>query len=215
MNIGAKEEIELLIKRYGILKDIKEDITLAVESIMNSYNSGGKLLICGNGGSAADSLHIVGELMKSFVLKRRLADDMQQKIREKFPKFADYYIDNLQNGIPSISLVGESALITAYSNDNDSDLVFAQQVVAIGKKEDILFAISTSGNSENVIHACNMAKIKEMKVIGLTGQTGGKMKDICDVLIAAPSNITYQIQELHLPIYHTICLALEKELFEK
>lgn len=213
MKESSKKEIELLIDRYPILLNIKSDIELAIEYMINSYIKGGKILICGNGGSSADSLHMVGELMKSFVLKRKLAQEKQDEIRRNFPENADYYIDNLQCALPAISLVNEVGLVTAYANDNSSDLVFAQQVIGYGKKEDILFAISTSGNSSNIIHAINIAKINNIKVIGLTGETGGKMKNICDVLIAVPSKITYQIQELHLPVYHTICLVLENEFF--
>lgn len=215
MKKSTLNEIDLLVKRYPQLETIKSTMEAAVNCIIESYKNGGKMLVCGNGGSAADSLHIVGELMKSFVLKRRLSKDKQNEIRMMFPENADYYISNLQCALPAISLVNETSLITAYANDNASDLSFAQQVLGYGRKGDILFAISTSGNSANVVHAARIAKINGLKVIGLTGESGGALKELCDVLLAAPSQVTYQIQEFHLPMYHAICLALENEFFEE
>lgn len=206
-------EISVFSKRYPSLEPLKNQLVESVRVILNSYNCGGKILVCGNGGSAADSLHIVGELMKSFVLSRKLPQELQYKLRCSFPESADYYINNLQGAAPAISLVSETALITAYSNDNASDLAFAQQVLGYGRAGDILIAISTSGNSENVIHAARIAKAIGVKVISLTGQGGGKLAELSDVLLDVPSKVTYQIQELHLPIYHAICMAVEQELF--
>lgn len=209
----TENEIDVLLTRYPALGELRRDLLKAVEWISQAVRSGNKLLVCGNGGSAADSLHIVGELMKGFVLERRLPADFQARFREKFPEESDYYIQNLQQGIPAISLVNETALVTAYSNDNCADLAFAQQVLGYGVSGDILIAISTSGNSANVVHAARVAHIQGMKVIALTGAGGGKLSDLSDVLLAVPSEITYQIQEYHLPIYHALCLAAEKELF--
>lgn len=206
-------EINVLISRYPCLELLKKRLMESVEVIIESYSHGGKLLICGNGGSAADSLHIVGELMKSFVLKRKLPRDLQDNLRSSYPDSAEYYIKNLQSAVPAISLVNEVGLITAYNNDNTSDLVFAQQVLACGREGDVLIAISTSGNSKNVIHAAKIARAVGLKVISLTGQGGGGLAGLSDVLLDVPSTITYQIQELHLPVYHTICLAVEQELF--
>lgn len=213
MKKSTKNLIKNLIVRYPLLKNIEENIHLALEELKNTYNNGGKILVCGNGGSAADSLHIVGELMKSFVISRKIKEEQQKKIREFFPEDAEYFINNLQEGIPSLSLVNEVGLITAYGNDNTADLVFAQQVYGNGKKGDTLIVISTSGNSKNVIYAMKLAKIKEIKIISLTGRDGGKIKTLSDININVNEKETYKIQEYHLPIYHNLCLALENELF--
>lgn len=206
-------EIALLIQRYPELSSLVADITCGIELLCSAVRAGGKILICGNGGSAADSLHIVGELMKGFVLERKISAPLQDRLWEEFPDDAAYYIENLQGTIPAISLVNEVSLITAYSNDKCADLVFAQQVMGYGSKNDVLIAISTSGNSTNILHAAKIAKALDMKVLSLTGQAGGKLAKLSDVLLAVPASSTYQIQELHLPVYHTICLAAEAELF--
>ena len=206
-------EIEVLIERYPVLGPMRNELISAVERMVLCVEKGRKILICGNGGSAADSLHIVGELMKSFVLKRKLPPVWQDKLREQYPDLAEYYIQNLQGAIPAISLVNEVSLMTAYSNDNAADLMFAQQVLGYGQVGDVLLAISTSGNSGNVLHAARIANAIGMEVISMTGANGGKLKELSDVLLAAPSTITHQIQEYHLPIYHAICLALEAHFF--
>jgi len=213
MKETTKEIINDLGRRYPKLINIKLDIDLTIEALKKMYFSKNKILICGNGGSAADSLHIVGELGKGFVLPRNVQKDSQNKLRELFPEEADYFINNLQEGISSISLVNEVALMTAYGNDKNSDLIFAQQVYVQGKENDILFAISTSGNSKNVINAIKIAKIKGIKVISLTGRNGGEIKKLSDININVDEKETFKIQEYHLPIYHNICLALENELF--
>ena len=207
-------EITLLLNRYPALKILRGHLVRAVEELVWTFSNGGKLLICGNGGSAADSLHITGELMNSFVKRRPLSEDVILRFREQFPEVAEYYINNLQGALPAISLVSESALMTAYGNDNTADLVFAQQVFGYGKANDVLLAISTSGNSGNVLHAARVARAMGLKVIGLTGEKGGALAELSDILLNVPSGITYQIQEMHLPIYHTLCLAVEAELFE-
>lgn len=209
----ASREIELLVSRYPVLAPLEESITACVQVLLDCYRGGNKILVCGNGGSAADSLHIVGELMKSFVLKRRLPEELQQRIREECGEAAPDYIENLQRAIPAVSLVSETGLMTAYANDNAADFAIAQQVLGHGKPGDVLIAISTSGNSANVLHAARIARVVGVKVVSLTGEGGGKLKGVSDVLIAVPSRITYQIQELHLPVYHCICLALEAGLF--
>lgn len=203
--------IDTLMTRYPELKDIP--IKQSINEIINCYNNKNKLLICGNGGSAADSIHIVGELMKGFLLPRKLSDKKQNEIKDKFPDSAEYLINNLQGTLQAISLVSEISLLTAYANDKAPDLSFAQQVLGHGKVGDILLAISTSGNSKNVIYAAQLAKIQGLKVISLTGDNGGKLKELSDVLLNAPSDETYIIQEYHLPIYHTICAAVENEFF--
>jgi putative phosphoheptose isomerase len=213
MKIAAAKIIDNLIERYPSLDICKQDILLSVEMLINCYQNKNKLLICGNGGSASDSQHIVGELMKSFRLKRKIPIEIQEQIEDKFPQSSQYYIENLEEPLTAISLVGETSLITAYSNDKAPDLIFAQQVYGLSNAGDILLAISTSGNSKNVLYACEIAQIKGMKIIGLTGQSGGKMNNICDILIKTPEIETYKIQEYHLPIYHAICLAIEEEFF--
>ncbi len=213
MTSFANQEIELLVQRYPVLSELEDQITQTVQLLIKTYRNGGKVLVCGNGGSAADSAHIVGELMKSFVLKRKINRSLQEKFMSVFPEDADYYINNLQEAIPSISLVNEVSLMTAYGNDNVSDLVYAQQVLGYGQPGDVLIAISTSGNSGNVLHATKVAKVLGMNVVSMTGKSGGKVKEYSDILLNVPSDITYQIQELHLPVYHAICLALEQELF--
>ena len=209
------DQIELLIKRYESLKVVKEDIIKAYEIIKESYKNGGKLLACGNGGSAADSEHIVGELMKCFKKKRELDLDFQEKLKNVDPKVGSYLAKNLDKPLEAIALTGEISLNTAIINDldNGGELCFASQVLGYGKKGDVLFAISTSGNSKNIYNACVVAKAKGLKIIVLTGKTGGILKDISDVAIVVPENETYMIQELHLPIYHTLCLMLEDEFF--
>lgn len=207
-------EVEVLIERYPTLGDMRAQLINAIERLVQCVEKGGKILACGNGGSAADSLHIVGELMKSFVLKRRIAPELQAALKAQWGDQADYYIENLEGTVPAISLVNEVSLMTAYSNDKAPDLVFAQQVFGYGRPGDVLLAISTSGNSANVLHAARIARTLGLEVISMTGEGGGKLKDLSDVLLAVPSRVTYQIQEYHLPIYHAICLALEAQFFD-
>lgn len=213
MKHSTQKIIDNLIERHSALASYP--IWRAVDEIAACYNRKNKLLVCGNGGSAADSFHIVGELMKGFLLPRRLKKDDQEKIRALFPETAHYFIENLQRALPAISLVSETALSTAYSNDKTPDLSFAQQVFGHGNAGDILIAISTSGNSKNVIYAAQMAKVQGMKVISLTGSSGGKLRNMSDILINVPSNETFIIQEYHLPIYHTLCAAVENEMFSE
>ena len=205
-------KISELIERYPSLKQIENNLSNSVQMLIDLYKNGGKLLVCGNGGSAADSLHIVGELMKDFVLPRPLPKNIKDAISQSC-EYGDYINANLQVAFPAIALVGSTALESAYANDRASDLAFAQQVYGLGNKDDVLLAISTSGNSKNVLYAIEVAKAKGLKTIALTGESGGKMKDKCDILINAPEKETYKIQELHLPIYHTLCLAIENEFF--
>jgi D-sedoheptulose 7-phosphate isomerase len=213
MKKSTISKIEDLFVRYPKLLCCRESIFAALKILIECYKNDGKLLICGNGGSAADSQHMVGELMKAFVLPRKLSEDKQMKIKQSFPNNCQYLIDNLQQVLPSVSLLGETALTSAYGNDKAPDLVFAQQVFGLGKPGDVFLGISTSGTSKNVLYACEIAKVQDMKLIGLTGETGGKMKEICDVAICVPSNVTFKIQEYHLPIYHALCMALEYEFF--
>ncbi len=195
--------LENLFNNYSELIFLENDIKNACNILIKSFDYEGKLLVCGNGGSAADSEHIVGELMKGFRLKRAVNDE---KIPIEIRK-------NLQGALPAISLTGAISLSTAFANDVNPEFVFAQQVYGLGRKNDVLIAISTSGNAKNVCNAVEVAKAKEIKTIGLTGQKGGKLGEMCDVTIKVPSNETYRIQEYHLPIYHAICEILETEYF--
>lgn len=213
MKASAKEELELLVKRYPILTEIEEQVVATIDLLIECYTKGNKVVICGNGGSASDSLHIVGELMKDFAIKRPLSVALQEEISSQFPEYAEYYIQNLQSPLEALSLVNETALDTAYANDIAGELAVAQQVLGYVKAGDVLLAISTSGNSSNILHAARIAKILNAKVVALTGKSEGALDEIADITVKVPSTITYQIQELHLPIYHTICLALEQEFW--
>lgn len=188
---------------------------MGIELLISCFRGGNKVLVCGNGGSAADSEHIVGELMKAFKLPRYLGADMQEKIRRTYPEDATEMIANLQDAVPAISLVSQTALMTAFSNDQSAQYVFAQQVLGYGAQDDVLLAISTSGNSANVLHAARVAALQGVKVLSLTGETGGKLKVLSNVCICVPSAVTYQIQEYHLPIYHCLCACVENELFSE
>ncbi len=174
---------------------------------------GGRLLVCGNGGSAADSIHIVGELVKSFNHPRPLPEALKEKLRAADPHFGPQLADSLQNPIRAISLVSEASLITAVVNDTHADVMFAQQVLGNGEAGDVLLGITTSGNSKNVLNAAVLAKATGIKVIGLTGPHGGRLKEIADCMILAPGANTPEIQEAHLPLYHALCLMLEEEIF--
>lgn len=210
-----EEQLTLLIERYPKLVVCKEDIKKAYELLETAYSNGRKLLVCGNGGSASDSEHIVGELMKEFKLKRNVYSDQAAALKEIDPELGQVLADNLQGALPAISLTGHSSLQTAYMNDAIPELVFAQQVNGYGKLGDVFLGISTSGNSKNVLYAAVNAKAKGLKVIGLTGAKENKLMKYADVCIRVPETETYKIQELHLPVYHCLCLMLENKFFGK
>jgi D-sedoheptulose 7-phosphate isomerase len=205
--------IENFFLKHSSLNYLKQSMTRLVDLLSINFYKGGKILVCGNGGSGADSEHIVGELMKGFVLNRDINDHTLNKIRELFPNEVNNFKENLQIGIPAISLVSQTGLISAYNNDKNSDYVYAQQVFSYGKPFDTLICLSTSGNSTNILNAAKISKVLGITVVGFTGFSGGKLKEFSDYLINVPSQSTSEIQEFHLPIYHTICLALEEELF--
>lgn len=208
-----EEQLNLLIERYPKLEVCKEDIRKAYELLETAYQKGRKLLVCGNGGSASDSEHIVGELMKEFKLKRKVYSEHAAALKAIDPEFGQVLADNLQGALPAISLTGHSSLQTAYMNDAVPELVFAQQVNGYGKEGDVLLGISTSGNSKNVLYAAVNAKAKGLKVIGLTGSKENKLMKFADVCIRVPETETYKIQEYHLPVYHCLCLMLEEKFF--
>ena len=189
------------------------EVAQAIVALITCYEREGKLLVCGNGGSAADAEHIVGEMMKGFCLPRGLSDTDKTQLAFVAGDDADLLSTKLQYGLAALSLVSHSALITATANDQDGQLIFAQQVWGLGQAGDILLAISTSGNSQNVLLAAKTARAKNMLVIGLTGATGGKLTGLCDIAITVPSDNVAQIQEMHLPIYHHICASVEAHFF--
>jgi D-sedoheptulose 7-phosphate isomerase len=202
-----------LLDRYPDLAICAGDIALAVDVLKTTFATSGKLLVCGNGGSAADCEHIVGELMKGFRSQRPISVTEREQLRDATPDQADYLADHLQGALPAVSLVSHSALFTAFVNDVAADMVFAQQVFGLGQPGDALLAISTSGNSPNVLNAIRVARAKKLRTLGLTGQTGGAMPALCDVTICVPFSDTAEIQERHLPIYHTLCALLEEWFF--
>ena len=210
-----QKHLNLLIERYPALASQRDAIELAYLAIAECYKNGGKLLIAGNGGSAADAEHIVGELMKSFVLKRKLDQSFVDQLLNVDPEMGKVLSENLQGALPAIALDGHFALSTAYMNDCEPLLCFAQQVNGYGKAGDVFVGISTSGNSKNVLYAATVAKAKGMKVVGLTGAKPSKLPEIADVCIMAPSTETYMIQEYHLPVYHALCLMLESAFFRE
>ncbi|MGF7143203.1 D-sedoheptulose 7-phosphate isomerase [Anaerotaenia torta] len=201
-----------LMEEYPALAPCKEEIHRAYTMLCEIYRQGNKLLVCGNGGSGADAEHIVGELMKEFYIRRPIKPKRKAALAaygEDGKMLGEY----LQEALPAITLTSNIALSTAYANDAKPELVFAQQVYGYGAEGDVLLGISTSGNSKNVIYALKTAKAKGMKTLGFTGRSGGALKELCDVCICAPSDITYKVQEYHLPIYHTLCRMVEEVFF--
>lgn len=205
--------LDTLIKRYPSLDVCRTDILDAFNLLRDSYRDGGKLLVAGNGGSASDAEHIVGELMKAFVLPRKMTPEVSARLTELDPVLGPVLADNLQQALPAIALDGHIALTTAYMNDCEPLLCFAQQVNGYGCPGDIFLGISTSGNSANILYALTMAKARGMKVIGLSGAKESKLAKAADVCIRVPETETYKIQELHLPVYHCLCLMLEEYFF--
>ena len=207
------EYLDELISRYPVLAPVKADIRTAYETMKECYERGGKLLIAGNGGSCADSEHIVGELMKGFVKKRLVSAEIEAALKTVDPQMGAELSEKLQQGLPAIALTGHAGLTTAFMNDVDGSMTYAEQVLGYGEEGDVFLGISTSGNSENVMYAAVTAKAKGLKVVGLTGKTGGKLAKLADVAIIVPEQETYKIQELHLPIYHALCLMLEDRFY--
>lgn len=205
--------IDILIKRYPELIGQRDNILMAFEIMKEAYLNGGKMLIAGNGGSAADSEHIVGELMKGFEKKRIISKPFQEKLLEYNPEMGRVLAEKLQGALPAIALDGHAALSTAYMNDCDPLLCFAQQINGYGGIQDVFLGISTSGNSKNILYAAVTAKAKGMKVVGLTGIKDSKLSELADVTIRSTQTRTYMVQEHHLPIYHCLCLMLEDTFF--
>ncbi|HJA94180.1 MAG TPA: SIS domain-containing protein [Candidatus Eisenbergiella merdipullorum] len=211
--MSAKKELDRLVERYPVLQGCREEIWKAFEILRKTYENKGLLLVCGNGGSGADSEHIVGELMKEFAVKRPLPEAEKEKFMKISSEYGKLLGEKLQGSLPAIPLTGNIALSTAYANDAVPELVFAQQVYGYGNPESALLGISTSGNSKNVIYAVETARVKGMAAIGLTGEGGGRLKELCDVCICVPASFTPDVQELHLPVYHALCRMIEEEFF--
>ena len=212
MQERTKEILNGLTERYPALKVAKNDISAAFEALLASVKSGGKIMICGNGGSAADSAHIVGELMKSFKKTRPIDAKTAARLKEYGKEGARLAL-SLEGAIPAVALTENGAFLTAFSNDKDASVAFAQQVYGLGEQRDALVCISTSGNSENCVLAAVAAKSTEIKTVALTGAGGGKLASLVDVCVKVPETETYKVQELHLPVYHCLCAMLEEEIF--
>lgn len=210
---GPEEVLTRLTERYPALLPQRDGIEAAYNILRDNFARGGKLLLCGNGGSAADALHIAGELMKSFILPRRPDPDFVRTVRERFPEDAAFLLGKLERALPAIPLVESAAVSTAVQNDTASVLVFAQQVYGLGRKGDVLLGISTSGNSQNVLYAAETARALGMGVVTLTGRAPNRLTALSDCQIAVDDTETFRIQELHLPVYHALCLMLEQFFF--
>ncbi len=212
-----KEEMDyiaLLLERYPLLTAIESEIRSAYQVLEASYEKGGKLLVGGNGGSSADSEHLVGELMKGFVKRRMIPASVSEALRALDSERGEKLVNGLQGALPAIAVTGHHALTSAFGNDVDWRMAIAQQVYGYGAPGDVFLAISTSGNAENLLYAADVARAKGIRVIALTGKSGGKLASIADVALIVPLQETYQIQELHLPIYHSLCLQLEEHFFD-
>ena len=196
-----------LLERYPVLETCADDINTAYALLCACYDEDGTVYVCGNGGSAADSEHIVGELMKSFTIKRDIPDELVAEIGDK------YLSDNLEGALPAMALTSQVGLSTAYANDVAPDMVFAQQVYGYARPVDLLWVLSTSGNSRNVLNALKVARALDCRSLGLTGKNGGAMAALCDVCIRVPETEVYKVQELHLPVYHALCRMLEERYF--
>jgi len=202
-----------LLSRYSALAACESDLLAARELLLRCYTAGSKLLLCGNGGSCADCDHIVGELMKGFLKKRPLSAEQKAAMQARCPQLTEDTLSRLQAGLPAISLPAITALSTAFCNDADPALVYAQSLLALAAPGDVLLAISTSGNAANVRHAAQTARGLGLLVIALTGASGGALRELADVCIRVPETETFKVQELHLPVYHWLCAAVESHFF--
>lgn len=205
--------LDTLCNRYPSLTVVKNSIAEAARMIITCYSNGGKLMICGNGGSCADADHFAAELMKSFESERPLDETFKKRLYEISGTRGKYLGEKLEHSLPAIPLPSHTALATAISNDTGASLVYAQQLIGYGDEGDVLIGMSTSGNSQNIVDACITAKALNLNVIGITGKTGGKMKQYCDLLVNVPETRTAWVQELHLPVLHTICLMVENHFY--
>ena len=210
--------IETLLQNHPALATCRDSIESARALLVETYQSGGKLLLCGNGGSCADCDHIAGELLKGFLSHRPLSEEDCITLADTLPEGEadpDLYLlaGQLQGGLPAISLPAQTAAVTAVSNDTDPALIFAQLVWALGQAGDTLICLSTSGNSRNVVLAAKAARAKGMRVLAMTGETDSSLSSLADVTVQVPATDTYRVQEYHLPVYHYLCAAVEEEIF--
>jgi D-sedoheptulose 7-phosphate isomerase len=214
--------LDELVGRYPALSACGAEIESAIRALVECYAAGGKLLVCGNGGSAADSDHIVGELMKGYLKPRPLDEELRARLRAADPALGPALADNLQGALPAVNLTAGGALLSAFSNDVRPELAYAQAALGHGRKGDVILGISTSGKASNVRSALIVGRAIGMTTIGLTGQggarsaesaSGGAMARFCDILIAVPATRTFEVQELHLPVYHCLCAAVEERFF--
>lgn len=210
--MSMKQSTEYIFQKYrdkhAFMEELEAPLREAVELLVDAYRGGGKLLVCGNGGSSADADHIVGELMKAFRIRRPL----DEKTRAELSGVGQL-ADKLEGALPAINLSAHTALVTAQSNDVGADYVYAQQVIGYGRPGDVLLGISTSGNSQNILYAAEAAWAKGMKTVAMTGRDGGKMKECFDILLCAPEDNTEDIQDVHSTLYHILCAALENEFW--
>jgi D-sedoheptulose 7-phosphate isomerase len=214
MKATTEQILKELSARYGALDAVETDVRAAYEALHTCFAKGGRVYLCGNGGSAADCEHMAGELLKCFKIKRPMPDEFKATL-SAYGEDGEVLAENLEGGLPVVSLTGHVAFSTAFQNDNTPALVFAQQVNAYGRPGDVLVVFSTSGNSKNCIYATICAKAKGLTVITLTGGSGGKLAPMSDIAITVPAKETYQVQEYHLPVYHCLCAMLEEEIFGK
>lgn len=205
--------LDELLTRYPALKNCAAEIQTAGEIMLETYSAGGKMLVCGNGGSCSDSDHIVGELMKGFLKKRKMLPDQQETFRKALGADAENLIEKLQCGIPAISLPAQSTVLSAFANDVDAELVYAQLVFGYAKAEDMFIGLSTSGNSKNIVISAKVAKAMGVRSLALTGANESALSEICDCTIRVPATETFKIQELHLPVYHYLCAYVENQIY--
>jgi D-sedoheptulose 7-phosphate isomerase len=215
LNQILEDELKHLCSRYPALGDIRGSFSQTCQLLVESLSAGGKILLCGNGGSAADCEHIAGELLKGFLSHRKVGSQLKSQLIESLGDTEGLHLaENIQLAIPAIALTSHNSFHTAFGNDKSYEFAFAQHLLGLGKSGDCLIAISTSGNSKNILWAVKLAKVLGIKTIGLSGESGGMLKPLVDVCIQAPSKLVHEIQEYHLPIYHSFCLVLEKYFFE-
>jgi D-sedoheptulose 7-phosphate isomerase len=205
--------LDAMLKKYPELNTCRREIEKSWKILKASFQDGGKLLVCGNGGSAADGEHIVGELMKGYRLHRQIPEDFREKLSQDFPQDGEYLADRLQQALPALSLASHASLMTAISNDIGADMVFAQQVYGIGRPGDVLLGISTSGSSRNVVNAFKVARSSGLKTVGLTGSRTDLFSELCDVVVGVPYLDTFEVQESHMAVYHALCGMLEEDFF--
>lgn len=208
-----KTGLQELLQRYPQLSGLRAELDSAADLLLQSVSNKGKVLVSGNGGSAADADHIVGELMKKFIRERPISQELQDSLRKIDPVTGAMLASSLEGSIPAICLSAHTALTTAFGNDVDSAISYAQQVSGYGIAGDVFWGLSTSGNAKNVLYAAMVAKAKDLRVLGMTGEGGGLLKDLCDVCIRVPERETFKVQELHLPIYHWLCIYLESQFW--